>query len=414
MEDRRTERLYYGWIVAGVTALVLLLAAGARSSPGVFLLPMQHDLGYDRGTLSLAVSVGLVMFGLGSPLSGWLMDRFGPRLVTLMGLLLTGVSFLASAAIRSEWQLFVFWGLLSGVGSGVVGSVLGATVANRWFVSHRGLVTGLFGAATSAGQLIFFPLLGALADGVGWRSSALWIAGALLVCLVPAFLLMRDAPAKLGLRPLGVRDGETPPRITPDAGIMRRALVSLDFWLLTATFFICGATSNGLIGTHFIAHAVEHGMTSVAATGVLAIMGAFNFVGTIASGWLTDRFDPRRLLAVYYIFRGASLCLLPFVEPGFGLLVFAVLFGLDYIATVPPTTALVADTFGRGNVGTVFGWVFCAHQIGAATASWLGGVSRDVLGDYGLAFLVAAGVSAAGGLLALGIRREARPALAGD
>lgn len=407
-------RVFYGWIVVAVTALVLLFAAGARSAPGVFLTPMHDDLGVSIGTLSLSVSIGLVMFGLGGPLSGTLIDRFGPRRVTSFGLVIVAASFALSAAIRDVWQLHLVWGLLSGLGTGIVGSVLGAAIANRWFVERRGFVTGLFGAATSAGQLLFFPLLGALVVGLGWRTSALGIGVLAALCLVPTWLLMRDAPKDKGLSPLGARTDAPFVAPRPDPAVMRRALRSKDFWLLASTFFVCGATSNGLIGTHFVAHAQQHGFAATTATGFLALMGAFNFVGTLASGVLTDRFDPRRLLTVYYAFRGLSLFVLPFVTSDVGLIVFAVLFGLDYIATVPPTVALVADKFGRANVGTVYGWVFCAHQVGAAAAAWLAGLSRDALGSYGTAFVVAAFVSGAAGLLALGIRRSGTPALAAD
>lgn len=414
LPDRIHSPSFYGWIVVAVAAFVLLLSAGARSAPGVFLLPMQEDLGVSRSTLSLAASLGLVMFGLGGPLSGALMDRFGPRRVTAAGLLVIAASFAGSAFIASVWQLHLVWGVLSGLGTGIVGSVLGATIANRWFVTQRGLVMGLFGAAGSAGQLVFLPVLTAMVGALGWRESAVVIGGLALVTLLPAALLLRDHPADVGARPLGLKPGETPPRVLPDPGIMRRAVRSRNFWLLAVTFFVCGATSNGLIGTHFIAHATEHGLTAGYAAGMLALMGAFNFVGTLASGWLTDRYDPRLLLGVYYAFRGLSLALLLFIPPGIGLVAFAVLFGLDYIATVPPTTALVADSFGRGNVGTVYGWVFCAHMIGAALAAWLGGVARDALGSYGVAFIVAAILSVAAAALTRGMGRQAQPVVAGD
>ncbi|PIG97151.1 MFS transporter [Deinococcus sp. UR1] len=407
-------RLFYGWIVVAVAALVLLLSAGARSAPGVFLLPMQEDLGMTRSTLSLAASLGLVMFGLGGPVSGALMDRFGPRRVTAAGLLLIAGSFAGSALIHTAWQLHLVWGVLSGLGTGIVGSVLGATIANRWFVTHRGLVMGIFGAAGSAGQLVFLPILTAMVGALGWRSSVVIIGGLALATLIPAILLLRDRPSDARVLPLGLKAGEVAPSIRPDPGVMRRAVRSRQFWLLAITFFVCGATSNGLIGMHFIAYCTEAGLTAGYAAGMLALMGAFNFVGTIASGWLTDRYDPRVLLGVYYAFRGLSLACLLFIPPGPGLVVFAVLFGLDYIATVPPTTALVADKFGRGNVGTVYGWVFCAHMIGAALAAWLGGVARDALGSYGVAFVVAAVLSVAAAGLTAGLGRQARPAVAGD
>ncbi|MBZ9752092.1 MFS transporter [Deinococcus sp. HMF7604] len=404
--------LFYGWIVVAVAALVLLLSAGARSAPGVFLLPMQSDLGLNRTVLSFAASLGLIMFGLGGPLSGALMDRFGPRRVTAAGLLLIAASFGASALIHTAWQLHLVWGVLSGLGTGIVGSVLGATIANRWFVTGRGLVMGLFGAAGSAGQLLFLPLLTAMAGALGWRQSAVIIGGLALATLIPAAALLRDQPTEVGAQPLGLKPGEQAPSVRPDPGVMRQAVRSGQFWLLALTFFVCGATSNGLIGMHFIAYCTEAGLTAGYAAGMLALMGAFNFAGTIASGWLTDRYDPRLLLGAYYAFRGVSLALLLFIPPGAGLVAFAVLFGLDYIATVPPTTALVADKFGRGNVGTVYGWVFCAHMVGAALAAWLGGVARDALGSYGVAFIVAALLSLAAAALTQGIGRPERPALA--
>ncbi|SMB94384.1 MFS transporter [Deinococcus hopiensis] len=411
--SERPPRLFLGWWVVGITVLALLIAAGARSAPGVFLLPMARDLGLSRSVLSLSVSLGLVMFGLAAPLSGWLMDRLGPRRVGAAGLLLTALSFGLSTQAHSALGLHLSWGLLSGLGTGLVGSVLGATVATRWFVRRRGLVTGLFGAATSAGQLMFIPLLTAWAGRMGWTGGT-WIIAATALGLVPAvWLWLRDSPAEVGQHP----DGDAAPAhaITasvPEADVMARAVHHRDFWLLSATFFVCGATSNGLIGTHFIAYCGDLGLTPGFAAGMLAVMGAFNFVGTLASGYLTDRVDPRFLLGAYYAFRGVSLALLPFVPPGYSLTAFALLFGLDYIATVPPTIALTADTFGRANVGTVYGWIFCAHQVGAALASWLGGVSRDALGSYSAAFLAAAVLAGAGALLAANITAPVRRAAA--
>jgi MFS family permease len=400
------NRFYYGWIVVGVTALTLLVSAGVRSAPGVFLNSLQADMGWSLGTISFAVSIGLLLFGLVGPLTGWLIDRFGPRLVLLGGITLIVISMIASARMTTLWQLNLFWGALSGIGTGIAGQVLGATVASRWFVARRGLVIGIFGAATSAGQLIFVPLLALLESAIGWRGSVLVLAGAAGLLFLPVLLLMRNDPADLQLRPYGGLPPE--PAAAPSAaagGIMQRALRAPEFWLLAASFFICGATSNGLVGTHLIAHAHDHGIAKSTAAGMLALMGTMNFIGTITSGWLTDRYNPRKLLAFYYGFRGLSLLLLPFVSSTGGLAVFAILFGLDYLATVPPTTALVADIFGRKNVGTVFGWVFCAHQVGAALAAWLGGVARDMAGDYGPAFLAAGALAITAALLSLRIGR---------
>lgn len=408
------RRRYYGWTVVGITVLALLIAAGARSAPGVFLLPMQDALGLSRATLSLSASVGLLVFGLAAPLSGRLMDVYGPRRVATAGLLLVALSFGLSTLARSALALHLTWGLLSGLGTGLVGSVLGATVATRWFVRRRGLVVGVFGAATSAGQLLFIPLLTGWAAGLGWSGATLVIAGVALLLAPVVWAVLRDRPEQLGLQPDGDQHAAPVPAPSPDPGIMRRAIRSRDFWLLSVTFFVCGFTSNGIIGTHFIAYCGDLGLTAGFAAGMLALMGAFNFIGTLASGYFTDRVDPRVLLALYYVFRGLSLALLPVVPPGLAMTAFAVLFGLDYIATVPPTTALTADTFGRANVGTVYGWIFCAHQIGAALASWMGGAVRDSMGSYGPAFIASAVLAVAAGVLALGVttpaRRAVRPA----
>lgn len=400
-----SKPLFYGWIVVAVAVLASLVAAGMRSMPGAFLVPVQDDLGWSKTTLSFAVSIGLVLFGLSGPFSGALMDRFGPKRIAILGLGIMALSMAGSALMTTIWHLNLMWGVLSGLGTGIVGSVLGATIANRWFYKNRGLVTGIFGAATSAGQLIFIPLLVFWATGLGWREASWIMVGVGIVAILPILIWMKDSPAQMGLQPLGAVPGAAAVKITADAGIMRKATRSLDFWLLAGTFFICGATSNGLIGVHFIPYAVDCGLSQTTASGILAVLGAMNFVGTLASGWLTDRYDPRILLCCYYGFRGISLLLLPFATTPETMFFFAILFGLDYIATVPPTVALVADSFGRNNVGTVYGWVFAAHQLGAALAAWAGGAARDTLGTYTLAFLVAGVIGLAAGLLSLGIKR---------
>jgi sugar phosphate permease len=403
---RRT--VFYGWVVVWVAAVVLLVTAGVRAAPGAFLLQMQREPGWSTGALSFAIAVGLLTYGLSGPISGRLMVVIGVRGVTVLSLVLTAAALGVSALAREIWQLTIFFGLLSGLSSGLVASILGPTVANRWFIKDRGLVTGILGASVSAGQLIFFPLLTGVAVNAGWRTGALVLAGITLVLTVPVLVWMRDDPADMGLTPRGSMPG-APVAATPraDPGVMRRAVRSSDFWFLATTFFVCGATSNGLIGVHFITHAVEHGFSSGVAAEALAVMGLFNFVGTIASGWLTDRRDPRRLLLIYYSFRGVSLLFLPFVHDSLGIVFFSILFGLDYIATVPPTVALVADAFGRQNVGIVYGWVYAAHQLGAAVAAFVAGVVREHVGDYSAAFVAAGWIAIIAGFAALAIRRRA-------
>ena len=402
------RRVHYGWVVVASAGMAVLLSAGVRAAPGVFLLPIEEDLGLSRSTVSLAVSLGLILYGLAAPISGKLIDRYGPRLVATAGMLVTAVGMGLSALSRNALQLNLFFGILSGIGTGLIGSVLGATLANRWFVKRRGLVIGIFGAAVSAGQLLFLPVLATLTVSQGWRTTSTWLAVVVGLAAIPVLLFVRNDPAAMGIGPYG--SAQPVPIPAPEPQIMRRAVRSPDFWLLVGTFGICGLTSNGIIGTHFIAHAVEHGFTATVAAGSLAVMGAFNFAGTIASGWLTDRFDPRRLLLVYYGFRGISLIMLPALHDQIGLAAFAVLFGLDYIATVPPTVALAADTFGRQNVGTVYGWVFASHQLGAASAAWAGGFIREQAGNYAPAFLGAGLAAVLAAMAALAIRH--RPQLA--
>ncbi|HEX6868977.1 MAG TPA: MFS transporter [Candidatus Limnocylindrales bacterium] len=401
--------IYYGWIVVAVTAVVVIVVAGVRTAPGAFLLSMTEEPGWTTASVSFVAAVGLVMFGLAGPLSGWLMGRIGVRNVVLLSLVITTASLAATSVAREIWQLALVFGLVSGLGTGLVASVLGPTVATRWFVRDRGLVTGILGASNSTGQLVFFPLLTALAVTVGWRDAALLLAVLAIALVLPVLLWVRNDPADVGLRPLGVAEGEVRHVPPPDRGVMRRAVRTSDFWFLAGTFFICGATSNGLVGQHFIPHAVDHGFTAVAASSALAVMGVFNFVGTIGSGWLTDRVDPRKLLLVYYSFRGISLLFLPFIHDTLTIGAFAVLFGLDYIATVPPTVALTADRFGQHNVGVVYGWVFAAHMIGAAIAAWVAGIVRDSVGDYAAAFVAAGWIAIIAGFAALAIRRTRPP-----
>lgn len=398
-------RYFYGWTVVAVTIPVLMITAGIRSAPGAWLVPMQRDLGWSNATLSFAAALGLIVYGFAGPVSGRLLNGIGARGVTVLSLLFSALSMGLSSILQTQWQLNLFFGFFSGIATGLVASVLGAAVANRWFIRHRGLVVGIMGAAVSAGQLVFFPLLTRWAVSLGWRPAALTLGGICLALVLPVLIFMRNDPEQLGLAPLGGESSPTQVKDEVDPRVMSRALKTPDFWLLAVTFYICGATSNGLVGTHFIAHAVDHGFTEVIAANALALMGAFNFVGTIASGWLTDRYDPRRLLLIYYGFRGVSLLFLPFIHDYLGIVAFSVLFGLDYIATVPPTIALAADRFGRKNVGMVYGWIFASHQVGAAVSAWAAGVTRDAVGDYALAFYFAGAMAILGGLMALIIRR---------
>ena len=402
----------YGWVVLAIATIVVVIGAGTRAAPGALLLGIEQDTGWAASQVALAGAAGLLLLGLGGPASGMAIDRFGVRKVTVFALLLTAFGMGGSAFSHELWQLILLFGLVSGFGAGLVASSLGPVIANRWFVQGRGLVVGVFGASASAGQLVFFPALTALSVLVGWRFAASFMAILLLLITVPAAVFLRERPADVGELPRGgTPEDARQVALRAEPGIMRRAIRRPEFWLLSGTFFVCGATSNGVIGQHFIAHAVDNGFTQVAASGALAVMGLFNFGGTLASGWLTDRVDPRRLLLVFYVFRGISLLFLPFVTSTEGMLGFAVMFGLDYIATVPPTVMLIADTFGRRNVGIVYGWVYFSHMLGAAIAAEAAGIVRDDLGSYAAAFIAAGWLAVAAGVAAMVIKR---PRLAAD
>lgn len=399
---------HYAWVVVTVTFTAILVSAGVRAAPGVFIKPLEAEFGWDRAAVSFPIAVGLFTFGLGAPLAGSLVDRFGPRRLLVGGLALVALGLAPLLALTALWQMTLLWGIVVGIGSGGVANVLGATVAHRWFDARRGMVVGLFAAAASMGQLVFLPAIMGLTLAAGWRAALLMLLAATLAVLVPVLLLMRNRPEDVGLRPVGqvartsvsVASAEAAARRTS----LAEALRTRDYWLLAGSFFICGYTSTGLIGTHLIPHAVERGYSEVTAASGLALMGAMNVVGTLASGWLTDRFDPRRLLAAYYGFRALSLLALPAILDVPGLMLFAVVFGLDYIATVPPTTQLTAARFGRASLGTLLGWIFFAHMAGAGLAAYLGGFLRQALGDYTLVFLSAAGLGFVAVALSLRIR----------
>ena len=389
----QVRRFHYAWVIVAVTLVALMAAQAVRAAPGVIIVPLEQEFGWDRAAISLAVGLSLLTFGLGGPLGGWLLERFGPRRLLVGGIVLIGFGLFALIRISELWQLYLVWGIVIGLGTGAAGQVASAAIAQRWFRTHRGLIVGLFGGATSAGQLVFVPAMAALTVTMGWRAAIVLLLAAAAIAIVPLAILMRDRPSDVGQRAVGEGETLTAAEKADDARRtpLRQAVRRREFWLLAMSFFVCGYTSNGLIGTHLIPHAVEHGFTEVAAAGALALLGAFNIVGTLASGWLTDRYDNRKLLAAYYGFRAMSLFALPLIYDMRGLLLFAVVYGVDWIATVPPTVNLTATIFGRASVGTLYGWIWFSHMVGAAIAAYAGGFFRVLLGDYHLMF-VSAGI----------------------
>lgn len=395
--------------------LALLAAAGFRAAPGALMVPLQDDFGWSTSVMSLAVSINLLLYGLTAPFAAALMDRLGVRQVVACALLLVALGAGGSVFMTASWQLLIFWGVLIGLGTGSMALVFAATIAHRWFVRRTGLVMGILTAGAATGQLIFLPPVAAIAEANGWRPASLLIAAAALVAVPIVWLVLRDYPEDRGVLPYGADDATyvRPPRAT--GGAARRAIEGLtfaarhrSFWALAIAFAICGATTNGLIGIHFIPSAHDHGMPTTTAAGLLAAVGLFDVAGTVASGWLTDKFDPRKLLVAYYGFRGAGLLLLPgllsdAVHPS--MILFIVIYGLDWVATVPPTSKLCREIFGdRGTI--VFGWVFASHQIGAAIAALAAGIARDTLGTYTYAWWGGAALCVIAAVLSMAVRRR--------
>ncbi|AOY70209.1 MFS transporter [Arthrobacter sp. TES] len=424
----RRRRLHPAWIVAAVAFLALVGAAGFRAAPGVLMVPLQQEFGWSTTVLSLAVSINLVLFGLTAPFAAALMERFGIRKVTAIALCLIGLGSALTVFVNQSWQILLTWGLLIGLGTGSMALVFAATIANTWFARSRGLVIGILTAGSAAGQLVFLPFIALLAQDPGWRGASLLIAAGALAVVPLVLRWLRNSPADVGVLPYGAEqesaESTTPvpapaasaavPVDSPNAAVralqvLKRASKVRTFWALAAGFAICGATTNGLIGTHFIPSAHDHGMPETTAAGLLAVVGIFDIVGTIASGWLTDRFNPRVLLAVYYQFRGIGLLVLPLllgstVEPS--MIIFVVVYGLDWVATVPPTAAICRQVFGADG-SVVFGWVFAAHQLGAAVAALLAGYIRDATGHYNYAWLGAAAMCTVAAVISATIRKDA-------
>jgi sugar phosphate permease len=390
------HKFHYGWIVVGVTFLTLLIGAGVRSAPGVLLVPLETEFHWSRATISFAVAVSLLLYGFAGPFSASFMERFGIRRTMLAALSLLAAGVALTTLMRESWQLVLLWGVVVGAGAGVIANVLGAVVAARWFTARRGLVVGLLTGSAAAGQLIFLPTFAAITEHFGWRAMSLTVTAVALVVIPIVAILMRERPEDVGLAPYGETGGPKPVAAAPSGNPFGLAVRTLgeaaharDFWLLAGSFFCCGASTNGLIGTHLIPACLDNGIPEVASAGLLAGMGIFNVVGTTASGWLSDRVDNRVLLAIYYSLRGLSLLFLPFSFVSFyGLSLFAIFYGLDWIATVPPTVRLSVNAFGKQKAGIVFGWIFASHQLGSAAAAYFAGLMRADLGSYLEAFIL--------------------------
>ncbi|MEZ2354145.1 MFS transporter [Caballeronia sp. RCC_10] len=415
---RLNGRMHYGWVAVGVVFLVLLAAAGTRATPSVMMLPLEKQFGWSRGTISLAISINLALYGLTGPFAAAAMQRFGvrPTLLAALATLAAGVGI--SSMMTAPWQMIIVWGVMVGGATGVAALTLSATVVNRWFTTHRGLAMGILTASSATGQLVFLPFLASLSEHHGWRPVVFVVAAATALVLPLVAWLLPERPADLALRPVG-ETAEAPagpataPRnpIKVAFGALSSASRTRDFWLLFFSFFVCGASTNGYVGTHLIAMCSDYGMTQVQGATLLAAMGIFDLFGTTLSGWLSDRFNARFLLFWYYGLRGLSLIYLPYAFgiDFFGLPLFAVFYGLDWIATVPPTVRLATDVYGKESAPIVFGWIVAGHQLGAAFAALGGGMLRSSLGSYTVATMISGGLCLVAAVAVLRINRAGRP-----
>jgi sugar phosphate permease len=397
----RRRDIHYGWVVVGVTFLTMLVTAGALGAPGILMVPLEKEFGWNTAEISSALALRFVLFGLMAPFAAVFLNRFGLRRMAVLALVVIISGLAASVFMKEVWQLVALWGVLLGVGSGLTAMVLGATVATRWFAQRRGLVMGFLSATNATGQLIFQPLLASVTETFGWRTTVSLICGILAVAGVAVVLLMRDRPADVGLPPFGAKD--VVPAPAQQSGLA--SLLPL-FWILFGAFFICGASTGGLIQTHFVTLCGDYGILPVGAASVLALMGAFDLLGTIGSGWLSDRYDNRWLLFWYYGLRGLSLIYLPFTGFTFyGLALFAVFYGLDWLATVPPTLKLTVERFGPERANVVFGWMFTGHQLGSAAVAYGAGLSRTIYASYLPAFFVSGALCLLAALLVMSLAK---------
>jgi MFS family permease len=408
------KKIHPGWIAATVTFFTLMATAGFRSAPSVLIVPLEEAFGWSRSQVSLAVSINVLLFGLVAPFAAALMERFTVRKVVMSALMVVAISSSSTIFMTQPWHLWLLWGIGVGTGAGSMALVFAATIANRWFVARKGIVVGALTAATATGQLIFLPLLSHFAVSYGWKSVSLTVGGASLAVVPFIYLFLKEKPESLGITPYGAPADWQPTapnemsagKLAIDTAV--QSSKSRDFWILFGTFFVCGLSTNGLIGTHFIPAAHDHGMPTTVAASLLALIGVFDVIGTIFSGYLTDRIDPRKLLFFYYGLRGLSLFLLPsilFSSVHPSTLVFVIFYGLDWVATVPPTIVLCRHVLGQERATVVYGWVFVGHQVGASVAAIGAALLRVKLGDYAVSFYISAAMCLVAALAVLQIAK---------
>jgi predicted MFS family arabinose efflux permease len=396
-KKEKSFKFHYGWIVTCIAFLTLLVSAGVRSTPGVLIVPLEHAFGWDSMSTTFPLAINLALYGLCGPFAAAIMEKYGIKRVMVYALILLAIGTGLSGWMKTTWQFTLLWGLVIGIGTGFSSSVLGAVITNRWFKERKGLVMGILTASGATGQLIFLPFLAKLATNMSWKMTVWATSLASLIVVIFVLIFMRERPSDIGVSPYGATE-----MVQPSPFLLRNpftsafeglkiGIASREFWLLAGSFFVCGLSTNGLIGTHLIPACMEHGMSEVTAASMLAFMGIFDIIGTTISGWLSDRWDSRWLLFWYYGLRGLSLVFLPTALDSssmWGLTVFAIFYGLDWVATVPPTVRLCNNIFGEQS-GIVFGWIWASHQFGAATAAFGGGTLHAFVGSYAFIFIFA-------------------------
>lgn len=413
------KKVHYSWVILAVTFIAIIVAGIIRSSSGVFINPFEMEFDWDRPTISFAFAVCLFLYGFSGPFMAAFVDVFGLKKMMLYSMALLSLGLGLTYVMKSEWQLILIWGVMLGIGSGLFLTVLSTQVANRWFVKRRGLAIGILTAATATGQLILLPVLASLVENYSWRTAIGLVFTLSIVMLLIIALFMKSWPKDKGLTPYG--HDEESMEVTTMSDTMKRnpfkmAITSLieglkvkEFWLLAGSFFICGLSTSGLIGTHFISYCISFGIPLVTAAAMLSFMGIFDLIGTTASGWLSDRYDNRWLLFWYYSLRGLSLVFLPFALSQGSytwLIIFSIFYGLDWIATVPPTVGLTRQTFGIEKSAMMYGWITAAHQVGAGVAAFSGGIVFKVFGSYMWAFTLAGGFCILASLFVLLIKKQ--------
>jgi MFS family permease len=407
-------RVHYAWIVVALMFVVILASVGVRATPGVLIVPLQQAFGWNAAVISGAVSLNILLFGLVGPFAAGMIQTIGLKRTILLSMSLLVLGAGLSAFISNVWELYLTWGVLVGLGSGAGMVGLATAIANRWFVHRRGLVVGLLTASNASGQLVFLPLLASLVVAHGWSFAPLVVALTILALMPVVMLVLPNSPADIGLAPFGSTEITPLPPLAGNpfmiaiSGLVRGAK-SLDFWLLFVSFAVCGFSTNGLVGTHLIPFCIDHGIPEVSAASLLAAMGVFDLIGTTLSGYLTDRFNSRVLLFWYYGLRGLSLAILPFTDFSVvSLSAFAVFYGLDWVATVPPTVTLTNEVFGKKDAPVMISWIVAGHQIGGALAAFGAGETRYLAGSYVPAFLASGVACMMAAILVLRIAR--RPA----